>query len=141
MANVTVADHIAAPADAVWEVAGGFDSLHKWLPGATATKAVGSGVGAVRSGTYDDGSVVTESLIAQNNNPPAYTYSITESALPIGNHISTLMVMEAGPADCTISWVCNFEPKGADADEIVQMFQDRFRAGFASLKELCQARR
>ena len=137
MANVTVADHIAAPADAVWEVAGPFDSVHRWLPGATATEAVGTGVGAVRKVTYDDGSILTEELVAQNRSPFAYTYSIT-CALAIGSHISTLMVMEAGPDDCTISWVCNFEPKGADEDEIAQMFQDRFRAGFASLKELCK---
>lgn len=106
MANVTVAEHIKASPEKVWEVIGKFDALHKWAPGIKESKAEGVGIGARRTLTFNGGGRITERLISKAENPPAYTYSIEQGDLPVNDHISTLMVVDHGDGSCTVSWVC-----------------------------------
>lgn len=136
MANVTVAEHIKASPEKVWELIGKFEGLHKWAPGIKEAKAEGSGVGATRTVTFNGGGSLTERLVARADSPPAYTYSIEAGDLPVANHISTLMVVDHGDGSCTVSWVCSFEPKpAANEGDIRKVFGDFYRAGIANLKK------
>jgi uncharacterized protein YndB with AHSA1/START domain len=136
MANVTVAEHIKASPEKVWEVIGKFDAIHKWAPGIKESKAEGVGIGARRTLTFNGGGRITERLISKAENPPAYTYSIEQGDLPVNNHISTLMVVDHGDGSCTVSWVCTFEPQAAaNEGEVRQVFGDFYRTSIASLKK------
>lgn len=136
MASVTVAEHLKAPPDKVWELIGKFDALHKWAPGVKDARAQGTAVGAMRTVTMSGGDVVTERLVSRSDQPRAYTYSIEKSGMPLANHISTLMVMDHGDGSCTVSLVCTFEPLGSGkADELQRAIGDFYRAGVANLKK------
>ena len=63
MANVTVADQVKAPADVVWALIGPYGSISSWMPGIASADVEGSGVGAVRVLTTDDGGKIAERLL------------------------------------------------------------------------------
>ncbi len=138
MANVTVADHIKAPADKVWALIGPFKSIADWMPGFESTEVEGAGVGAVRVITTADGGKVTERLLAENPSPLGYTYEILSSPFPIQNYVSTIMVVDEGDGSCTLSWVCNFEPVDAPEDELTQAFSDMYKGAIANIQSLTE---
>ena len=131
MANVTVAERLNAPAGKVWDLVGGFDSIHKWLPG---VKSVTMKSAKVRELVLDGGSTVTEELLGESAMPRSYTYSIV-AGMPVTGHVSTLMVVEEGPEASTISWVCTYSVKGAPEAEVRKSIGDFYRAGIANLKK------
>ncbi len=136
MANVTVAEHVQASPEKVWEVIGKFDAIHRWAPGIKEAKAEGTGIGALRTLTFNGGGSITERLVSRAESPLAYTYAIERGDLPVNNHISTLMVVDHGDGSCTVSWVCTFETKpAANEGEVRQVFGDFYRNSIASLKK------
>lgn len=138
MANVTVADQVRAPADKVWRLIGPFGSIAKWLPGIETAEVEGAGPGAVRVLTTADGGKITDRLVAENPEPPGYTYSILSSPFPIENYVSTIIVLDEGDGTCTVSWVCNFQAVGVPDDEVTQLFADLYRGGIANIKMMTE---
>jgi hypothetical protein len=138
MANVTVADQVKAPADVVWALIGPYGSISSWMPGIASADVEGSGVGAVRVLTTDDGGKITERLLAENPSPLGYTYEILSSPFPIQNYVSTIMVVDEGDGSSTMSWVCNFEPVDAPEEELTQAFSDMYKGAIANIQRMTE---
>ena len=134
MATVTVAEHIRVSAGKVWETAGKFEEIHKWVPAYTAMEVIGSSADVERTLTLSDGSVVREKLVGSTEEPPAYTYTYLDGPLPVEEFISTLMVVPNGDEECLVSWVCSFRPTGASEQDAISTVSAIFKAGLMELK-------
>lgn len=92
MATTTATIDIPAPAERVWQLIGGFDSLPDWLP-YIPTSTLSEG-GRVRSLANEEGGVIVERLEAFDNQARTYSYSILQAPFPVTGYRSTLTVHE-----------------------------------------------
>ena len=82
MSRARVIISIQAPAQEVWETIRDFNRIEKFLPAVASCTVEGSGVGARRVCTLQDGSKVFERLVTLDEQHRVLRYSVTQSRLP-----------------------------------------------------------
>ncbi|MCE2491848.1 MAG: SRPBCC family protein [Alphaproteobacteria bacterium] len=135
MAKVLVSQNLSAPADAVWEAIGKFSTINSWLPPIASCEADGDAVGHMRKLTTVDGAVVYERLDSIDDGARTYSYSITDSPLPLSGYQATISVAEGDGGSSMIHWSSEFDPVGAPEAEVVAVVEGIYQAGFDALKE------
>jgi uncharacterized protein YndB with AHSA1/START domain len=133
MTKVSLTTKLAAPADTVWKLIGGFNALPAWLPPVKASKLDAGG--QVRTLDLAGGGSVTEKLETFDDKKHAYSYSITSSPLPVANYVATIKVSEDGKGS-TIEWSSEFSPAGASETEARKVIEGVYQAGFENLKKM-----
>ena len=77
-----------------------------------------------------------EKLEKVDDGAHTYTYSITDSPLPVANYTATIKVSGEGE-NSTIEWSSDFEPiGGASQEDAMKAVQDIYQAGFDNLKKV-----
>lgn len=114
MIHVMASSVLPASVSSVWGLVRDFGALGNWLPGVKSCVMEGdeSGdqVGAIRRLEMGDVGVIREQLLALSDVDHAVTFSIIESALPIGNYRSTISLLPITKSDHTfIQWRGQFE--------------------------------
>ena len=133
MAKVTVETKVAAPAEEVWRLVGGWDALPLWHPG-VADSALEEG-GHKRRVKLTDGTEITEQLEKFDGEAQTYTYSIVASPLPLTQYRSTLTVRREGDA-ASVRWSTTFTPTGAPEQELVESLRAFYQEGLSNLTRL-----
>ncbi|WP_322024852.1 SRPBCC family protein [Burkholderia sp. BCC1977] len=131
MAQANASIEIAASADTVWTLIGGFGSLPDWLSYIPASEL--SEGGRVRSLANPDGDAIVERLVAFDDAARSYTYAILAAPFPVVNYRSTLRVRENGANAATVEWSGTFTPNGATDDEAIRLFRGIYEDGLAEL--------
>ncbi|AZQ52848.1 SRPBCC family protein [Burkholderia cenocepacia] len=131
MAQAHAGIEIAASADRVWELIGGFGSLPDWLPYIPASEL--SEGGRVRRLANPAGDAIVERLVAFDEAQRSYTYAILAAPFPVVGYRSTLRVRERGPNASTVEWSGTFTPHGATDEEAVRLFRGIYEDGLAEL--------
>ncbi|MFE6165269.1 SRPBCC family protein [Streptomyces sp. NPDC056486] len=138
MASTSASIEIPVPADRVWQLIGGFDSLPDWLPFIPASES--SEGGRVRSLTSEDGGVIVERLLTFDDKARTYSYSILKAPFPATDYVATLTVHEVPGEDASrVEWSGVFTPVGVGDDEVVALFHGIFSDGLAALKQTLAA--
>ena len=122
-----------APAD-VWKKIGGWCSIRNWHP-AIKTCEMSEEDGATwRLLTTQDGATIKEKRTAEDE--MSYSYSITESPLPVANYNATISV-EANEdgGGSKITWIANFDAKGASEEDAQKAIEGIFESGLNAVKE------
>lgn len=133
MATASTSVDIPAPADEVWQLIGGFDSLPDWLP--FIPKSELREGGRVRHLANPDGGVIVERLMAFDEKGRSYTYHILESPFPQKDYLSTLRVKEIDPGKGSrVEWFGEFTPVGVSNEEVSRLFQGIYEDGLKALK-------
>jgi hypothetical protein len=144
MAQALASIAIAAPADRVWQLIGGFGSLPDWLPYIPSSEL--SEGGRVRHLANPDGEPIVERLEAFDQAARSYSYSILQAPFPVTGYVSTLRVVAAG-SDTTgaqgtqgteggtseVIWSGRFTPAGVTDEEATQLFQRIYEDGLEAL--------
>ena len=133
MTKVSLSAKLPAPAAKVWKIIGGFNALPDWLPPVKASKLDAGG--KVRTLDLAGGGTVTEKLETLDDEKHVYSYSITNSPLPVANYLATIKVSEDGEGS-TIEWSSEFSPAGASETEARKVIEDVYQAGFENLKKM-----
>ncbi|AOK36530.1 SRPBCC family protein [Burkholderia cenocepacia] len=131
MAQAHASIEIAASADTVWQLIGGFGSLPDWLSYIPASEL--SEGGRVRRLANPAGDAIVERLVAFDEAERSYTYAILEAPFPVVKYRSTLRVRENGPNASKVEWSGTFTPHGATDDETVRLFRGIYEDGLAEL--------
>ncbi|WP_175820888.1 SRPBCC family protein [Burkholderia sp. BCC0419] len=131
MAQAHAGIQLAASADTVWQLIGGFGSLPDWLSYIPAS-ALSEG-GRVRRLANPAGDAIVERLVAFDEAERSYTYAILAAPFPVVNYRSTLRVREHGPNASTVEWSGTFTPHGVTAEEAVRLFRGIYADGLAEL--------
>ena len=135
MAKVTMATQLPAPAERVWDLIGGFNTLADWHPAVEKSEIEKEGTSTLRRLHVAGGGTVFERLEAVDDAERVLRYSIVESPLPVGDYVATLRVRDRGDGrSCTVEWSSEFSPVGAPESEAVKVIQGVYQAGLESLK-------
>lgn len=137
MATTTATIDIPVPAERVWQLIGGFDSLPDWLPYIPKSE-LGEG-GRVRSLANDEGGVIVERLEKFDNDARSYTYSILQAPFPVTGYRSTLTVHEVADSRSRVEWSGTFTPAGTSEEEAIALFHGIYTEGLAALKKTLDA--
>jgi len=135
MATVSVSVTFQTPGPEVWKVIRDFAKIIKWAPGIAQMKLAGSGVGAVRSVTFQDGARSVERLESLNDATQTLSYTILESSLPVEGYVASLTVRDLGGAGCEVEWYSTFGAKGAAENEVSRMLEVSYRKALAGLQK------
>jgi hypothetical protein len=134
MAKVDMSVSLAAPAEKVWELIGGFNSLAQWHPAVAKSEEVQEGGCKLRRLSLEGGGEIVEALEGHDDGSRSYSYTIVSGPLPVANYRSELKVRDEGEQRCSVHWGSSFEPRGAEA-AAVQAIRGVYQAGFDSLKK------
>ncbi len=124
---------LGVPADTVWRIIGGFNALPDWHP-AIEKSELDEG-GQVRTLGLVGGGAITERLDTHDDDARTYTYTITQSPLPVANYQATIKVTDEGDG-CKVEWSSQFEPRGASEGEASEAIEGIYKAGFDNLRKL-----
>lgn len=137
MSEVWMTTKINAPADTVWRIVSDFNGLPKFVSAIINSTVEGSGVGAFRTLTLQDGGPpIVERLERLDEETRTLSYSILHSPLPVEDYVATTQVKELSKNQCELTWSSTFEPKGAPEAEAVRIIENIYAAAFEGLKKL-----
>ena len=132
MSKAEVTGTISAPLARVWAIAGSFTGLMD--ASGTPYTTEGEGIGMTR--TLDVmGSTITERLEELDEASHTTSYSIVASPLPVENYQAWIELTEADSGTTSIRWWSEFEPKGADEDQIVALLVSIYEGGIKSIQK------
>jgi hypothetical protein len=131
MANASAHIEIAASADKVWQLIGGFDALPDWLPYIPRSEL--SEGGRVRTLANPSGDAIVERLLSFDEEGRSYSYAILSAPFPVTGYRSTLRVLDAGGGAARVEWSGQFTPNGVSDDEAVRLFRGIYQDGLAAL--------
>jgi hypothetical protein len=134
MTNVSMALKLSASADDVWGVIGGFNTLDTWHPAIVSCESDGNTPGCMRTLTVPDGAQVIERLDAIDDGARSYTYSITDSPLPVEDYSATIKVVENDDSS-ELQWSSDFEPSGVPEADAAGIIEGIYQAGFDALTD------
>lgn len=124
---------LPAPVTEVWKRIGGFNALPDWHP--MVEKSELAKGGQERKLTLPGGATIVEKLESKDDKSYRYSYSITDSPLPVADYHSTIEVHEEGNQS-VVEWMGRFEPKGTSAEDAQKAIQDMYQAGFDNLRKM-----
>ncbi len=131
MASTTVTVDLPQPAEQVWQLIGGFDSLPDWLPYIPQSRL--SEGGRLRTLTNAEGGVIVERLEAFDEAARSYRYSIARAPFPVTGYHSTLHVTGRAEGGSRVAWSGTFTPAGVTDREATDLFEGIYRDGLAAL--------
>lgn len=134
MQKVKVNGTINAPADEVWKLAGNFNGLDNFVEAVADCTTEGSGVGAIRTLTLQDGGKVKEKLESLDADKRVLTYSILESPMPIENYTGTIAVKAIGDGQSEFTWSSKFDAAEGTEDDMKKAFEGLYSLGIKGLK-------
>lgn len=136
MARVSKTTTIQAAPDAVWETVRDFGGIHTYVEAIADVATEGTGVGARRTLTLQDGAQVIERLDHRDDEAHEMGYSIVRSPLPLEDYTASVQVRAEGADACEITWWSTFEPRGASEGEAVELIEGIYAMAFEGLKNL-----
>jgi carbon monoxide dehydrogenase subunit G len=142
MIHVMASSVIPAPVSAVWGLIRDFGTLGNWLPGVKTCVIegddAGDRVGAIRRLEMGDVGMIREQLLALSDVDHTVMFSIIESALPISNYRSAIILLPITDGDRTfIQWRGQFEaPLEHAASMEARMPTDIYQPAFDRLAEI-----
>ncbi len=131
MANASANITIPAPANTVWRLIGGFDSLPDWLP--YIPKSEASEGGRVRTLANPAGEAIVERLMAFDEAGRSYSYAILSAPFPVTGYRSTLRVVDVAKGNARVEWSGEFTPVGVSNEEASTLFRGIYEDGLKAL--------
>jgi carbon monoxide dehydrogenase subunit G len=130
---------LSVPPQKAWELIKDFDGWQNWHPAIASTEITsgkGNTHGTVRVLTTKDGGKITERLVRYQPKGFSYTYTITDSPLPITDYTSTIQVKPSKSGSAVI-WSSHFRAKEGTADaDALKVMRGIYTAGLDNLKVL-----
>lgn len=134
MTKVSMSTNLNASADQVWSMIGKFNALPDWHP--SVEKSELTEAGQTRKLSLVGGGTMIEKLETIDDNARTYTYSITDSPLPVANYSATIKVTGSGD-NSTVEWSSEFDPAGGTSPEdAMKAIQGVYQSGFDNLRKM-----
>jgi polyketide cyclase/dehydrase/lipid transport protein len=133
MTKVNMTTDIDVAADKLWSLIGGFNALPDWHP--AVEKSELQEEGSTRILSLAGGGTIVEKLEKHDDNERTYSYTITDSPLPVSNYRAELKVIDQGEGKATVEWSGEFSAEGAPENEAIDVITGIFQAGLDNLKK------
>ena len=129
---------IDASADVIWQVLSDFGLAGKYLPGVVACTVAGEGIGALRTLTSADGSMVIERLAALDGIALRLSYALLTDT-PFADCLTTMALHDLGPYLTELTWAATFQPDGLPASEAVDLLEGALAENCLALKQFMES--
>ena len=86
----------------------------------------GSGVGAIRTLTLDNGATVVERLESLDEQSKSLSYSFVDSPMQVSGYVATMQIEDSGENQCEITWSSVFELTGMSEAEARELFEGAY---------------
>jgi hypothetical protein len=137
MAKVQVETTLHVPAQAVWNMVGGFNELARWHPAVVKSEEVKEKGGVTaRRLTLSDGGVIVAQLEQHDDKARTYSYSVVETPLPVAGYRASLHVREAADGHSARSPGSASSLAGRAESEAVKVIRGLYEVGFDNLRKL-----
>jgi polyketide cyclase/dehydrase/lipid transport protein len=133
MAKVNMTTDLDVAADQLWTLIGGFNALPDWHP--AVEKSELEEEGSMRILSLAGGGKIVEKLEKHDDNERTYSYTITDSPLPVSNYRAEIKVIDQGEGKASVEWSSEFSAEGASENEAIDVISGIFQAGFDNLKK------
>lgn len=140
MAQVLSRITIRASADAIWQVISDFSAACRYLAMVDDCSVAGQGIGALRTLTSADGSMIVERLEATDVATRRLSYALLTDT-PFGNCLTTMSVRDLGPNQAELAWSASFQPDGLPASEAASLLEGALAANCLALKQFMESGR
>ena len=141
MAKAYASAIIAAPVEAVWEIARDFNALPSWHP-AIKESRIEDGrdadtVGCVRAFSLTDGTLVRERLLELDDCRYRFRYNFETPAFPVTNYAAKFTLIPVTSGDVTFAeWKATFDEPPGEAGRYEDIISNSvFAGGLAALAE------
>lgn len=134
MAKVSVTTDVEVAADQLWSLIGGFNTLPDWHP--AVEKSELQEEGSMRVLSLAGGGEIVEKLEKHDDNQRTYSYTITDSPLPVANYRAEIKVTDEGNGKSSVEWSGEFSADGAPENEAIDVVTGVFQAGLDNLKKM-----
>jgi hypothetical protein len=143
---------IDAPAEQVWEVAGDFAGVNRWLTVIPASKLIlgqNREAGAIRRLTRANGTQVEEKLTAYDPYNMTFSYTYVGGQPLVSDYLATMIVKDLGNGKTQVDWKASFRrlqywtdeaPPGQEDETLVANFNRIYSGGLESLKKVVEAK-
>lgn len=132
--SVSMSTELDAAASDVWELVGDFGGIDGYVDIVESVDLEGEGVGAVRTLHLADGAKVVETLTANDPAAMRYSYSLSESPLPVEGYEATMAVTELEGGRSRVDWQSTFQAAGVSDEEARTSVAGVYEMGFAGMK-------
>lgn len=136
MVEVSVRKVIQVHPEKVWGKIKAFDDIDKILPPIATCEVSGSGPGATRICTFEDGGKLFERLDSIDEKEKKLTYSITEGSIPVTEYVGTITVFQSGEEQCEVEWTARFKAPLESQAEMKSMVEGVYAMGIEGLEKL-----
>lgn len=130
--NVEESVQLNAKPAAVWALVGDYNGLYRWHPAVAKSEREDK----TRVLTLGNGAQITEMLLSKNEQQHNYTYSITESPLPVADYKSSISVQSDGQGGSKVIWSSSFNAAGASDSDAEGAIRGVYQAGLENLDKL-----
>jgi hypothetical protein len=134
MAKVNMMTDLDVAADQLWSLIGGFNALSDWHP--AVEKSELQDEGSMRVLSLAGGGEIVEKLEKHDDNERIYSYTITDSPLPVKNYRAEIKVIDNGDGKSSVEWSSEFSADGAEENEAIDVIAGIFQAGLDNLKKM-----
>lgn len=128
---------IHAPVDAIWQIISDFGLGSLYLALVTHCTVQGKGIGALRTLTYMDGSVIVERLDSVDDVAHSLSYALV-SDTPFGSCLLSMTLSDLNPDQSELTWSASFQPIAIPADEAIALMEGMLVANCQALKQLLE---
>ncbi len=125
---------IDVSADAIWQVIGDFCAAGRYLALVVNCTVAGAGVGARRTLTSADGSMVVERLETLDEEAHRLSYALLTDT-PFRDCVTTMAVRDLGASQAELAWSATFEADGLPVSEAVALLEGALAANCLALKQ------
>lgn len=140
MNHVSSSITIHAPVDAIWRVISNFGAGNQHLPGVVACTVTGDGIGALRTLTSADGSMIVERLESLDDAAQRLSYALLTDT-PFCDCVTTMTLRELGSYLTELTWSASFQPDGLPASEAADLLEGALAENCRALKQFIEASR
>ena len=137
MTQVSSAIMIDAPAEAIWHVISDFGTAGVYLPGVVACTVAGERIGALRTLTSADGSMIVERLAALDATALRLSYALLTDT-PFADCLTTMALRDLGSYLTELTWAATFQPDGLPASEAVDLLEGALAENCRALKQFIE---
>jgi hypothetical protein len=128
---------IDASADAIWQVISDFGAACRYLVMVDDCSVAGQGIGAQRTLTSTDGSMIVERLETLDGAAHRLSYALLTDT-PFGNCLTTMSVHDVGPNQAEVAWSASFQPDGLPASEAAALLEGALETNCLALKQFLE---
>jgi len=123
---------VAASADAVWSVIGGFCDIKNWHPAIATCSEIQAPT--VRTLATKDGATFVEPETRRNDVKRRYSYTFAASPIPVDHYDATISVAPKKTGGATVTWHGTWTPQAGKEKAAMDALTGIYESGLDALK-------